>query len=110
MIGPRVTPEDGVGRYEDDRTQGPACAVTAGAATIYRNYFAPVGDDVGQTANRQLDGLKSLGIALSAALGTPVAVNDTFYNWFRFTTARLQFYLFYEDYDACRYRDERAIQ
>jgi hypothetical protein len=72
MISPGVTPEDGVGRYEDDRTQGPACAVAAGAATIYRNYFAPVGNDVGQTADRQLDGLKSLGVALSAALDTPV--------------------------------------
>jgi hypothetical protein len=67
MIAPRVTPEDGVGRYEDDRTQGPACAVAAGAATIYRNYFAPVDNYVGQTADRQLDGLQSLGVALSAA-------------------------------------------
>jgi hypothetical protein len=56
----------------DDRTQGPACAVAAGAATIYRNYFASVDNDVGQTADRQLDGLKSLGVALSAALDTPV--------------------------------------
>ncbi len=40
MIGPSVTPEDGVTRYESDRTQGPACAIAAGAATIYGNYFA----------------------------------------------------------------------
>jgi hypothetical protein len=72
MISPGVTPEDGVERYEDDRTQGPACAVAAGAATIYRNYFASVENDVGQTADRQLDGLKSLGIALSSALETPI--------------------------------------
>jgi hypothetical protein len=38
MTGPEVTPEDGVTRYQDDRTQGPACAIAAGGATIYRNY------------------------------------------------------------------------
>ena len=43
MTGPEVSPEDGVTRYQHDRTQGPACAIAAGAATIYRNYFAPVG-------------------------------------------------------------------
>ena len=43
MVSPTVTPEDGVTRYQHDRTQGPACAISAGAATIYRNYFAPVG-------------------------------------------------------------------
>ena len=37
MIGPDVTPERGVTRYATDHTQGPACAVAAGAATIYRN-------------------------------------------------------------------------
>jgi hypothetical protein len=43
-----VTPEHGVTRYQHDRTQGPACAIAAGAATIYRNYFAPVGGRDGQ--------------------------------------------------------------
>jgi hypothetical protein len=37
MVSPTVTPEDGVTRYQHDRTQGPACAIAAGAATIYRN-------------------------------------------------------------------------
>jgi hypothetical protein len=55
MVGPAVTPEHGVTRYKDDPTQGPACAIAAGAATIYRNYFAPVGDGHGQTKERQLD-------------------------------------------------------
>jgi hypothetical protein len=72
MVGPDVAPEDGVARYEHDRTQGPACAMAAGAATIYRNYFAPVGDQVGQTTERQLDGLADVGAELSAALGLPV--------------------------------------
>ena len=72
MTGPSVTPEDGVTRYASDPTQGPACAIAAGAATIYRNYFAPVADQFGQTAQHQLDGLADLGFALSEALGRPV--------------------------------------
>lgn len=73
MVSPNVTPEDGVTRYEHDRTQGPACAMAAGAATIYRNYFASVGDQIGQTAERQLDGLSDIGAELSARLGCTVA-------------------------------------
>jgi len=38
--------------------------MAAGAATIYRNYFAPVGDQSGQTASRQIDCLADLGEAL----------------------------------------------
>lgn len=72
MIGPSVTPEDGVTRYQDDATQGPACAIAAGAATIYRNYFVPVGGGMGQRANRQLDGLEALGASLGAALDRQV--------------------------------------
>ena len=68
MTGPGVTPEQGVTIYQHDHTQGPACAIAAGAATIYRNYFAPVGSSHGQTADRQLDGLADLGEALSEAL------------------------------------------
>lgn len=73
MIGPDVTPEDGVTRYEHDPTQGPACAIAAGAATIYRNYFAPVDGRRGQTAARQIDGLADLASALSLATGHPPA-------------------------------------
>jgi hypothetical protein len=67
-----VTPEDGVTGYEHDHTQGPACAIAAGAATIYRNYFAPARGGIGQTTDRQLDALADLGGALSAALGQPL--------------------------------------
>ena len=67
-----VTPEHGVTRYQHDRTQGPACAIAAGAATIYRNYFAPVGGSDGQTTERQFDGLADLGEALGEALNQPV--------------------------------------
>jgi hypothetical protein len=68
MTGPSVTPEHGVTRYQHDHTQGPACAIAAGAATIYRNYFAPVGSSHGQTAHRQIDTLAGVGEALSGAL------------------------------------------
>ena len=80
MTGPSVTPEQGVTRYQSDRTQGPACAIAAGAATIYRNYFVPVQGGVGQTAERQLDGLAEVGAALSRALGLPVGALWTMKN------------------------------
>jgi len=73
MTGPSMTPEDGVTRYAYDHTQGPACAIAAGAATIYRNYAAPVGDQTGQTSTRQLDALAHMGAALSDAFGVPVS-------------------------------------
>jgi hypothetical protein len=72
MVSPTVTPEQGVTRYQHDYTQGPACAIAAGAATIYRNYFAPLGGSHGQTAERQLDGLADLGGTLAAALNRPI--------------------------------------
>jgi hypothetical protein len=72
MVSPAVTPEHGVTRYQHDRTQGPACAIAAGAATIYRNYFAPVAGSDGQTTERQFDGLADLGAALGDALNQPV--------------------------------------
>ncbi len=72
MVSPDIVPEHGVTRYENDRTQGPACAIAAGAATMYRNYFAPVNNGFGQTSERQLDGLSDLGTALGEALGQSV--------------------------------------
>lgn len=64
MISPMITPELGVGGYENDSTQGPSCAMAAGAGTIYRNYFAPVNGQPGQAADRQIDCLADLGKAL----------------------------------------------
>ncbi len=69
MTSPQVTPEHGVSRYQFDRTQGPACAIAAGAGTIWRNYFVPVGGGEGQTAERQLDMLADMGLALAESLG-----------------------------------------
>ena len=69
MTGPGVTPESGVGIYEDDHTQGPACAVAAGAGTIYRNYFAVVNGQIGQSAKNQIDCIADLGEALGNSNG-----------------------------------------
>ena len=73
MAGPSVTPEEGVTRYENDHTQGPACAIAAGAATIYRNYFLPINGASGQTSTRQVDGIRDVGDALAKALGVPAS-------------------------------------
>lgn len=72
MVSYDVTPEHGVTRYQHDHTQGPACAIACGAATIYRNYFVPVDSRPGQTATRQLDGLRAVGLALASATGRAV--------------------------------------
>jgi hypothetical protein len=64
MTGPDVTPEMGVTRYVTDLTQGPACAIAAGAATLYRNYLAPVHGVSGQTEAQQIDCLADIGTAL----------------------------------------------
>lgn len=64
MVGPSVTPEEGIDRYGTDRTQGPACAIACGAGTIYRNYLVPLAGRVGQSADRQIDCLADLATAL----------------------------------------------
>jgi len=69
MMSPSVTPERGVATYENDYTQGPACAIAAGAGTIYRNYFATVNGGRGQSARRQIDCLADVGAALGNSDG-----------------------------------------
>ena len=64
MVSPSVTPESGVGIYENDCTQGPVCAIAAGAGTIYRNYFVIVNGQTGQSARNQIDCLADIGAAL----------------------------------------------
>ncbi len=65
MSSPDRIPEDGIGIYEYDGTQGPACAIACGAGTIYRNYFAVVNGQIGQSAKNQIDCLADLGQALN---------------------------------------------
>ena len=64
MVGPGVSPESGVTQYEGDKTQGPACAMACGAATIYRNWLVPIEGQIGQTGKRQLDMLADVGAHL----------------------------------------------
>ena len=86
MVSPEVGPQDGVTRYAFDRTQGPACAMAAGAATIYRNYLVPIDGEAGQCAHRQLDGLADLGLALSHAIGVPLSALWTMRNGYALCT------------------------
>ncbi|WP_244472785.1 hypothetical protein [Methylobacterium sp. Leaf89] len=86
MVGPDVTPENGVAGYAHDRTQGPACAMAGGAATIYRNYLVPVAGETGQTSQRQLDGLADLGDTLAQHLGIDRAALWTMRNGYALPT------------------------
>lgn len=68
FVGPQVTPEDGVTGYSSDRTQGPACSIACGPATVYRNYFVeghglPAGQK-GQTKENMIDNLDRVNEAL----------------------------------------------
>lgn len=72
MISPSRTPDDGVTIYQNDPTQGPACAIAAGASTIYRNYLVPCDGSIGQRASRQLDGLADVGKYLSQRLAMSI--------------------------------------
>lgn len=87
MPGPSITPEDGVTDYQHDHTQGPACALAAAAATIYRNYFAPVDGQAGQTHHRQLNTLAGLGAELSRLTNLPVAQLWTMRNGYALATS-----------------------
>lgn len=60
FVGPNVKPEHGITGYMNDRTQGPACSITCGPATAYRNYFAEVDGAIGQRADRQIDNLRDV--------------------------------------------------
>ena len=72
MVNPNRIPEEGVGMYEYDATQGPACAIACGAGTIYRNYFVEVNGQIGQTSTNQIDCLSEIGIELE---------NDKYNHW-----------------------------
>jgi hypothetical protein len=65
MVAPHVSPEKGIDIYENDLTQGPACAIACGAGTIFRNYFVPLGGKIGQTMSNQVDCLAAIGKELN---------------------------------------------
>jgi hypothetical protein len=70
MVNSDVTPETGIDQYEFDQTQGPVCAIACGAGTIWRNYFVEVSGKHGQSADRQIDTMKDMGIALGNGNGS----------------------------------------
>lgn len=68
FTNPKCIPEHGVTNYVFDNTQGPACALSCGAGTVYRNYFAPGADGkTGQTKDNQLNTLSTLEALLDNA-------------------------------------------
>lgn len=64
MVSPDITPEHGIEIYAHDHTQGPVCAIAAGAGTIYRNYFVNINGQPGQSVHHQIDCLADMGKAL----------------------------------------------
>jgi hypothetical protein len=63
-----AVPEEGVADYANDPTQGPACSLACGAATVFRNYFAtvdPSRPNEGQRRDSQLNNADLLSRALS---------------------------------------------
>lgn len=61
MIGPNVSPNDGVSNYFRDHTQGPACALSCPSALVYRNYLhAHINRNVGQCTT-QIDMAENVG-------------------------------------------------
>ncbi len=55
-----TTPEKGITGYQNDNTQGPACAMACAAATVYRNYLVRTGGQIGQTSDIQLNTLADM--------------------------------------------------
>jgi len=47
MVGPGVTPRQGITGYAGDPTQGPKCALACPAGTVYRNYLCQGGKGQG---------------------------------------------------------------
>ena len=60
MVSPHAVPEAGVGIYQSDPTQGPACCICAGAGTIVRNYFVELKGQLGQSETNQVDCLAGI--------------------------------------------------
>lgn len=68
---------DGVTGYVYDRTQGPFCALAAGPAIVYRNYFVKHDGKVGQL-EKEIELLKKTPIHVTH--GYPIITNPEFTN------------------------------
>jgi len=84
MASPAMTPERGVDIYYNDPTQGPACSVCAIGATLYRNYFVPIGNREGQTRDNQINCLAPILNRL--LIGSSKPFKWTFQNGYIFMT------------------------
>ena len=60
MISPEVTPRHGIAIYAGDPTQGPKCALSCPAGTVFRNYLVDVDGLKGQ-GEKQIDTLDGVG-------------------------------------------------
>lgn len=93
MAHEQLTPSHGIGIYERDRTQGPACAMAAGAGAVYRNYF---------TGDRQINCLADVALALgdqSAGAGAPALWS--YENGYVFTKSAMNEPQFVKRYQEC---------
>ncbi|VWX58674.1 conserved hypothetical protein [Burkholderiales bacterium 8X] len=72
MASKNQVPELGITIYAQDKTQGPACAMAAGAATLFRQYCIPMGLEFGQTKDRQINCLADIAEIMKTAIGGPV--------------------------------------
>jgi hypothetical protein len=66
------TAEMGVTGYEWDQTQGPYCALAAGAATVYRNYFVPHSDGARGQLEKEIELLGKTPIGRFVRNGYPI--------------------------------------
>lgn len=57
-----ASPENGVSIYDQDKTQGPRCAIQCGAATVFRNYYVNLDGQEGQTSLKQVNCLENCKI------------------------------------------------
>lgn len=69
FVNPHQIPENGIYRYQNDHTQGPACALATVPGTIYRNYFVLVNSHQGQNKQYQLNNLDSVQHYLKSKFG-----------------------------------------
>ena len=69
FVHPNIIPENGIQGYQDDHTQGPACALATVPGTIYRNYLVPVNGHTGQNRQHQLNNLDSVQSYLKSKFG-----------------------------------------
>jgi hypothetical protein len=68
---PHTTPEAGVTGYCHDLTQGPACAMSAAAGLLYRQYSIQMPDGrLGQTADNQLNLLGDVELYVKERFGS----------------------------------------